>query len=107
MQIVERNNWEHRTYYLGEPVLGRGSREGESDNRLTPKNCKALRLILENGSLVEFGVEWRQETHTYSDHGHPGSARSDVPYLRVDNFGLISHVKLSEIADIVKIAEVI
>ena len=81
MIVIEKNSWEHRTYYLG-------------DEELTPV-VKAVRLVFPDGYTVVANLEWRYETHRYSDHGHESSADSIVPYVNVDVHGVMLTNKLS------------
>ena len=82
MLVKEKNDWEHRTYFVG-------------DVQLSPDRDKFLLVRWPDGSEERCKIWWRRETYHYSDHGNPGSATSDVPYVELNVHGVAVSVKLS------------
>lgn len=89
MKVEERNQWESRTYFWGIQCT-----------QLIPGNCATIQAEFPNGARLDLDVLWVSETHTYSDHGHDGYARSWVPYAIIDLHGSTVHRKLSQLSDV-------
>lgn len=84
MRVAEKNDWEYRTYWVG-------------DLQLTPKTTKVIKTRFPDGSKHALQVEWRKEQHSYSDHGHQHNVTSDVPFVKVELHGAELRVKLSSL----------
>jgi len=84
MKVTEKNNWEHRTYFC-------------DDGQLTPENAQFVWVHWPNDEHEKLPVNWAEETHHYSDHGHPGSATSMVPYVHTNANGIPVRLKLTKL----------
>ncbi len=81
MKVTEKNDWEFRTYFLGE-------------TQLTADNCTQIVFERTDGAVIAAPVDWRREQHSYEDWGRTSHVTSEVPYLVLQQYG--TSVKLSE-----------
>ncbi len=84
-KVEERNSWESRTYFA-------------AGVKLTPENCTEVYVAWPNGAQQLLGIDWREESHSYSDHGHRSTVRSQVPYICAELHGLAMPIKLSRLS---------
>ncbi len=83
-RVIEKNDWEFRTYFAGQ-------------FRLTPEATESVYVSWPNGVQELCPVSWREETHSYTDHGMRSTARSMVPYISARLNGLLIDIKLSRL----------
>ena len=84
LQVTEKNNWEHRTYFAGQ-------------FQLTPEATTEVYVSWPNGAQERFDVQWQHETVAYSDHGITGYGKSYVPYITASLNGMPVKINLKQL----------
>lgn len=86
MKVKEKNDWEALTYFA-------------NGVELRPDTHSHARIRFPDGTEEVRRIHWRTESRNYwrkmADHNHRETVDSQVPYIRVDYFGVEVQIKLT------------